>query len=71
MKPATPSGVWANGERELLKEIDQDEKRKLEPLLQALAKNEAERDETKRQIADIKTDFKRKRKKAGGFLFSR
>ena len=63
-------GIWANGLDELLETIDQEESKALAPLIAALEKNEIDRQEIKRQIAEMKAGFKKKRKEARGFLFA-
>ena len=64
-------GIWANGKDELLKTIDQEEGESLAPLIAALEKNELDRRQIKRQIAEVKSKYKQKRKDARGYLFAR
>ena len=64
-------GIWANGRDELLKTIDQEESKALAPLMAALEKNELETQEIKRRIAEMKAEFKNKRKETRGCLFAR
>ena len=64
-------GIWANGRDELLKTIDQEESKALAPLMAALEKNELETQEIKRRIAEMKAEFKKKRKETRGCLFAR
>ena len=64
-------GIWANGRDELLKTIDQEESKALAPLMAALEKNELETQEIKRRIAEMRAEFKKKRKETRGCLFAR
>ena len=64
-------GIWANGRDELLETIDQEESKALAPLMAALEKNELETQEIKRRIAEMKAEFKKKRKETRGCLFAR
>lgn len=69
MSAKISSGVWADGGNQLIQVLRDEEERQLAPLKHALLRNREERKQIKLQIADIKKQFRKKRREAGGFLF--
>ena len=54
-----------------MKSLHDEEAKELAPLLRSLEENKVEKQKLKKQIADIKERYRKKRKESGGFLFLR
>jgi len=63
------NGFWSKGKDEMLKALDQQEEKAIAPLIAQECTLKEQLEQTQKEIAEIKRNFKDKRKQLKGALF--